>query len=63
MTTGDEHFYALVADELETEQLDKGAWTKALAQTGFDKDRGTPPGTEGPPRGWVTPRGGERRRK
>ncbi|MFC2085685.1 hypothetical protein ACFLRO_00575 [Bacteroidota bacterium] len=39
MQIGDEHFYALVADELESEQLDKGTWTKAIAKNGFDKDR------------------------
>lgn len=39
MSTGDEHFYELVANELETENLDKGAWTKALAMNDFDKER------------------------
>ncbi len=39
MTTGDEHFYAQVGDELEAEQRDKGTWTKALAQSDFDENK------------------------
>ncbi len=39
MTPGDEHFYAQVAVELETEQLDQDTWTKALEQNGFDEKK------------------------
>ena len=38
MPTGDEHFYALVADEVETDQLNEDTWTKALEQNGFDEN-------------------------
>jgi len=38
MPIGDEHFYGLVADELESER-DKGTWTKALAQNDFNEDK------------------------
>ena len=35
----DEDAYRMVADELEADHLDKGLWTKALADCGFDRDR------------------------
>jgi len=35
--SGDEHLYAKVADELESGDLDKGIWTKALAENEFDE--------------------------
>lgn len=33
---GDEHLYAQIAEEMESGNLDKGIWTKALAQNEFD---------------------------
>jgi hypothetical protein len=39
MATGNEHFYAQVADEIETDQLYEDTWTKALEQNGFDENK------------------------